>query len=56
MKELVWLITIVQYGIAIFYEVKACVGGNWFGFDLKSAVSLMVANTFLIIYLQLKGE
>jgi hypothetical protein len=54
MRELVFSLFIVYYGAAIFYEVESCISGNWFAFDLKVILTMLVANSFVIIYLQLK--
>jgi hypothetical protein len=48
-------LAIVHYGAAIYYEIGTCINGGWFEFDVKVSLSLLLANTFLIIYFQLKG-
>jgi len=48
-------LAIVHYCAAIYYEIGTCINGEWFEFDVKVALSLLLANTFLIIYFQLKG-
>jgi hypothetical protein len=46
----------VYYGATIYYELESYKDGNWFAFDSKVMLTLLVANSFVIIYLQLKGE
>jgi hypothetical protein len=56
MKNFIAWMVVSHYALTAYYEMKSCVSGNLFGFSLEVGVTLMVANTFLIIYLQLKGE
>jgi hypothetical protein len=56
MRNFIAWMVVSHYSLTAYYEMKSCVSGNLFGFNLEVGVTLMVANTFFIIYLQLKGE
>ncbi len=41
---------IAYYGIACYFGIKSCIAGSWFHIDIKIMVVLLVANTFMILY------
>jgi hypothetical protein len=53
MKNFIAWMVVTHYALTAYYEMKSCIAGNWFDFDLRVGVTLMVANSFLILYLQL---
>jgi hypothetical protein len=53
MRGFLMIQIIVYYGATLYYELESYRYSDWFAFDIKPMMTMLVANTFVIIYIQL---